>query len=124
MKPFWKMNKWFEFEDDFKWTMMIGLGGLWRLHLAPIREGLIYDFLKGIKCVYKMQIKAIVRGQKVKIIHEVISEMLLLPCQGPNIKWSSSLQQGIPKMCKNLVDETIIIGKKGWLVMKMKGRYI
>jgi hypothetical protein len=29
MKPFWKMKKWFEFEYDFKWAMMVGLGGLW-----------------------------------------------------------------------------------------------
>jgi hypothetical protein len=25
MKPFWKMKKWFEFENDFKWAMMVGL---------------------------------------------------------------------------------------------------
>jgi hypothetical protein len=62
MKPFWKMKKWFEFEDDFRWVMMVGFGGLWRLHKAPIREDLVYDFLRGIKSVDKMQIKIIVKG--------------------------------------------------------------
>jgi hypothetical protein len=50
------------------------------LHWAPIRKDLIYDFLRGIKSVYKIKIKAIIRGQKLKITHEVISKMLLLPC--------------------------------------------
>jgi hypothetical protein len=118
------MKRWFEFEDDFRWPMMVGLEGLWRFHWAPIREDLIYDFLKGIKSVDKIQIKAIVRGQKVKITHEVTSKMLRLPSEGPNTKWLSPLQQGVPKMCKNLVDETIVLGKEGWSVMKMKGRYV
>ncbi len=56
------MKKWFEFEDDFRWVMMVGFGGLWRLHKAPIREDLVYDFLRGIKSVDKMQIKIIVKG--------------------------------------------------------------
>jgi hypothetical protein len=62
MKPFWKMKKWFEFEGDFKWVMVVGLGGLWRLHLAPIIEDFIYGFLKGIKSVDEIQIKVVVRG--------------------------------------------------------------
>jgi hypothetical protein len=62
MKPFWKMKKWFEFEDDFRWVMIVGFGALWRLHWAPIREDLVYDFLKGIKSVDEMQIKVVVRG--------------------------------------------------------------
>jgi hypothetical protein len=28
------------------------------------------------------------------------------------------------KMCKNLVDEMVVLGKEGWLVEKMKGRYV
>lgn len=70
------MKRWFIFEDDFRWPMMVGLEGLWSLHWAPIREDLIYGFLRGIKNVDMIQIKAIVRGQKVKIIREVISKML------------------------------------------------
>ncbi len=27
-------------------------------------------------------------------------------------------------MWKNLVDETVVLGKKGWLVVKVKRRYI
>jgi hypothetical protein len=50
-----------EFEDDFRWVMMVGLGGLWRLHWAPIREDLVYDFLKGIKSGIKMQFKVVVK---------------------------------------------------------------
>jgi hypothetical protein len=46
--------------------MMVGLGGLWRLHWAPIIEDLVYDFLQGIKNMDKIQVKAVVRGQKVK----------------------------------------------------------
>jgi hypothetical protein len=70
-----------------------------------------------------MHIKAVVGGQNVKIIREVISKMLL-PSQGPDTKWPSPLQHGIPKMCKNLVDEIIIPGKEGRSVVTMKGRYI
>jgi hypothetical protein len=62
MKPFWKMKKWFEFENDFRWIMMVGLGGLWRLHWAPIREDLVYNFIRVIKSVDEMQIKVVVRG--------------------------------------------------------------
>jgi hypothetical protein len=40
----------------------IGLRRLWRLQWAPIRENLVYDFLKGIISVDKVQIKTIVRG--------------------------------------------------------------
>ncbi len=54
MKPFCKMKKGFEFEDDFRWAMIVGLKGLWRLHLAPMREDLVYDFLRGIKSVDEM----------------------------------------------------------------------
>jgi hypothetical protein len=43
---------------------------------------------------------------------------------GLDIEWLNPLQHGIPKMCKNLVDETIVPRKEGWLVVKMKGRYI
>jgi hypothetical protein len=93
------------------------------LHWAPIRKELVYDFLRGIKSIDEMQIKAIVRGQKVKITREVISKMLL-PCQGLDTEWLNPLQHGIPKMCKNLVDETIVPRKKGWSIVKMKGRYI
>jgi hypothetical protein len=46
MKPFWKMKKWFEIKDDFRWAMMVGLRGLWRLHWGPIRKYLVYDFVK------------------------------------------------------------------------------
>jgi hypothetical protein len=28
----WKMKRWFEFEDDFRWAMMVGLKGLCRVH--------------------------------------------------------------------------------------------
>lgn len=49
MKPLQKMNKWFEFEGDFRWGMMVGLRGLWRLHWAPIIEDLVYDFLHKVK---------------------------------------------------------------------------
>jgi hypothetical protein len=55
------MKKWFEFEDDFRWVMMVGFRGLWRLHWAPTREDLVYDFLRGIKSVDEMQIKIVVR---------------------------------------------------------------
>jgi hypothetical protein len=48
------MEKWFEFEDDFRWAMIVGLKGLWRLHLAPMRKDLVYDFLRGIKSVNEM----------------------------------------------------------------------
>jgi hypothetical protein len=78
------MKKWFEFEDDFKWAMMVGLRGLWRLHWALVIEDLIYDFLKGMKSINEIQIKVIVRGQKVKITCEMISKMLLLPYQRPD----------------------------------------
>ncbi len=94
------------------------------MHWAPIKKDIIYDFFKGFKNINEVQIKAIVRGQKVKITHEVIFEMLLLPCQGPDTKWSNPLQHGIPKMCKNLVDETIIPRKEGWSIVKMKGKYV
>ncbi len=95
---------------------------MWRLDRAPIRKDLVYDFFKGINNIDEMQI-VVVKGQKVKITREAIFKMFL-PCQGPNTKWPSPLQHGIPKMCKKLMDETIIPGKEGWLVMKMKGRYI
>lgn len=74
------MTKWFEHETNFRWAMMVGLGELWRLHWAPIREDLIYDFLQGIKSINEIQIKAVVRGQKVKVTYEMISKMQLLPC--------------------------------------------
>ncbi len=104
--------------------MMVGLRGLSRLHWAPIREDVIYDFLRGIKNIDKIQFKAIVKGQKVKITCGVISKMLLLPYQGLNTEWLSPLQHGIPKMCKNLVDKMVVPRKEGWLVMKMKRRYV
>jgi hypothetical protein len=37
---------------------MVGLKGLWKLHWGPIREDLVYDFLRGLKNVDKMEIKA------------------------------------------------------------------
>jgi len=42
--------------------MMVGLGGLWRLHWAPIIEDLVYDFLQRIKSMDGIQVKAVVRG--------------------------------------------------------------
>ncbi len=96
---------------------------MWRLHGGPIRKDFVYDFFRGIKSIDKMHIKALVRGQTVKITCEVISKMLL-HCQGPNTKWPNPLQYGIPKMCKNLADEIIIQRKEGWSIVKMKGGYI
>jgi hypothetical protein len=69
------MKSWFKIKDDFKWAIMVGLGGLWRLHWGPIKVYFIYDFLLGIKNVNKIDIKAMVHGQKVKITHEVIFEI-------------------------------------------------
>jgi hypothetical protein len=72
--------------------MMVGLRGLWSLHLASIREDVIYDFLKGINNIDEIQIKVVIQGQKIKITRGVISEMLLLPYQGFNREWPSPLQ--------------------------------
>jgi hypothetical protein len=62
MKPFWKMKKMLEIEDDFRWATMLGLRGFWRLHCAPIQEELVYDFLKGFKSIDEVEIRAIVQG--------------------------------------------------------------
>jgi hypothetical protein len=94
-------------KDDFKWAIMVGLGGLWRLHWGPIKVDLVYDFLLGIKNVNKIEIKAMLCGQKVKITHEVIFEMLQLPYKGLDIEWPSPTQLRITKMCTKLVDEMI-----------------
>jgi hypothetical protein len=42
----------------------------------------VYDFLKGFKSVDEMEIKAIMHRQKVKIIDEMIFEMMWLLSKG------------------------------------------
>jgi hypothetical protein len=41
---------------------MVGLGGLWRLHWAPIQEDLVYDFLRGLKSIDEVEIRVMVQG--------------------------------------------------------------
>jgi len=62
MKPLWKMKSWFKMKNDFRWAIMVGLGGLWRLHWGPIKVDLVYDFLLGITNVNKININVMVHG--------------------------------------------------------------
>ncbi len=88
--------------------------GIMEVTLGSQQRRLVYDFPQGIKNKDEIEINKLVKGQKVKINCGVIYKMLLLPCQGPNTKWPNPLQQGIPKMCKNLVDEIVVLGKETW----------
>lgn len=100
---------------------MVGLRGLWRLHWGPIREDLVYDFFKEFN---EMEIKVIVHMQKVKITNEMISEMMWLLGKGPDTELLNPLQKGVTKMCKRLVDETVVPREEGWSIIKMNGWYV
>jgi hypothetical protein len=104
--------------------MMVGLRGVWRLHWGPIRKDLVYDFLKGFKNVDEMEIKVIVHKQKVKITNEMIYEMMWLLGKGPDTELLNPLQKGVTKMCKRLVDETVVPREEGWSIIKMNGWYV
>ncbi len=57
-----------------------------------MRKCLVHDFLRGIKSVNDMQIKVMVKRQKVKITRDVIFEMLQLLSRGFDIEWLGPLQ--------------------------------
>ncbi len=103
---------------------MVGLRGLWRLHWGPIREDLVCDFLRGFKNINETEIKAIMHRKKVKIVDEVIFEMLQVFNKGLDMELSNPLQEGVTKICKKLVDEMVMLGKKGRSIIKMNGWYV
>lgn len=113
MRPLWNMKKWLELADDYKWVVMVGLDGLWKLHWVPIREDLLFVFLLGLRKVDDVRIKSKLLGQTVEITRQVISEMLIVPHNGPDTEWSNPTQLGLARRCRNFVDETVKSGKEG-----------
>jgi len=107
------MKKWLELADDYKWVVMVGLDGLWKLHWVPIREDLLFVFLLGLRKVDDVRIKSKLLGQTVEITRQVISEMLIVPHNGPDTEWSNPTQLGLARRCRNFVDETVKSGKEG-----------
>jgi len=49
LRPLWKIKKWLEIANDFKWAIMVlvKLERLWKLHWEPIRIDLEFFFLLG-----------------------------------------------------------------------------